>query len=439
VSAAPTILGRYALFGEIAAGGMATVRIGRLLGPVGFSRTVAIKQLHASLAKDPDFVAMMLDEARLAARIHHPNVVVTLDVVAEGEELLVVMEYVQGESLARLAAAGPLPVGVAVSVVAGALHGLHAAHEAKSEHGRPLGIVHRDVSPHNILVGTDGIARVGDFGVAKAIGRMQMTRTGQVKGKAAYMAPEQLSAGDVDARADVYSAAVVLWEALTGKRLFARDNEIETLRAATSLEVPPPSRLRSGVSEELDAIVLRGLCRARDGRFPTARDMAIALEDAVALPRAHEIGAWVEETALAALRARAETVALVEGATGIAVGGEPSPATRPRFRRALAAALAVAAMAGIAAGVHRARRNDAPPITASAPKDSAVPEPPSASVEAPLVTMTATPPEPVRSAPPRPGPPRARTTARPPGTCDPPFTVDATGVKIPKRECLTPR
>jgi serine/threonine protein kinase len=170
-------VGRYVMSDEFAAGGMATVHIGRLLGPVGFARTVAIKRLHPHFAKDPEFVAMLLDEARLAARIRHPNVVPTLDIVVEKGELLVVMDYVQGESLGRLAKGSfkkgaPIPLGIVASVMAGALYGLHAAHEAKSEQGAPLCVIHRDVSPQNIMVGLDGVARVLDFGVARAVGRI---------------------------------------------------------------------------------------------------------------------------------------------------------------------------------------------------------------------------------------------------------------------------
>src|SRR5271154_2384991 len=205
-------IGRYLLFGEIASGGMATVHFGRLSGPAGFSRTVAIKRLHPNLAKDPEFVAMFLDEARLAARIRHPNVIPTLDVVATEGEIFLVMDYVQGESLSRLIRAAVargerIPPDMVAALMVGVLHGLHAAHEAKSDHGEPLGIVHRDVSPHNILVGTDGAARVLDFGVAKAIGRSQNTREGQIKGKLAYMAPEQVR-GSVSRRTDVYAASV---------------------------------------------------------------------------------------------------------------------------------------------------------------------------------------------------------------------------------------
>src|ERR1700678_963304 len=162
-SAVPVrIVGRYALYGELASGGMATVHIGRLLGPVGFSRTVAIKKLHPQYAKEPQFVSMFMDEARLAARIRHPNVLGTLDVVVLDGELFLVMDYVEGESVQRLVHAakpqgGRVPLPIAGAILVGALDGLHAAHEATSEQGEPLGLIHRDVSPQNILVGTDGI------------------------------------------------------------------------------------------------------------------------------------------------------------------------------------------------------------------------------------------------------------------------------------------
>src|SRR5262249_34859545 len=168
-----TVLGRYALFGEIASGGMATVHLGRLLGPVGFSRPVAIKRLHPQFARDEAARAMFIDEARLASRVRHPNVVPTLDVVTDGDQLLLVMEYVDGESLARggrrtRPAGHKVPLPITLAIVSNVLRGLDAAHEAASETGEPLEIVHRDVSPQNVLVGSDGVARVLDFGIARA-------------------------------------------------------------------------------------------------------------------------------------------------------------------------------------------------------------------------------------------------------------------------------
>jgi serine/threonine-protein kinase len=295
---------------------MATVHIGRLLGPVGFSRTVAIKRLHAQFAKDPEFVSMFLDEARLAARVRHPNVIGTLDVVALAGELFLVMEYVPGESFARLWRAArdsgrPIPVPIVVAILVGVLEGLHAAHEATNDRGEPLGIVHRDVSPHNILVGTDGVARVLDFGVAKAAGRLQTTRDGQLKGKISYMAPEQIQ-GSVDRTTDVYAASVVLWEALTGRRLFFAENEARTLANVLYPKVEPPSRIARGVSTALDAIVMRGLDPNPAARFATAREMARALQMTIPPAPSFAVGDWVESTAGTTIQSRASRVASIE-------------------------------------------------------------------------------------------------------------------------------
>jgi serine/threonine-protein kinase len=310
-------IGRYALHAEIAAGGMATIHIGRLLGPVGFARTVAIKRLHPPLAKDPEFVAMFLDEARLAARIRHPNVVSTLDVVATEGELFVVMEYVPGESLARLLRVVRtnqeiVPVPIAAAIMVGVLHGLHAAHEARDERGDPLRIVHRDVSPHNILVGTDGAAHVIDFGIAKARGRMQVTRQGQIKGKLSYMPSEQLLGQSLDHRADIFAAAIVLWESLTGQRLFQGVDDGDVYAKVLLGKVDPPSLYAKGVSSELDAIVLRALSRDRNQRYASAREMALALEASVPLATASQVGRWVESLVGDALAERTEQIAGIE-------------------------------------------------------------------------------------------------------------------------------
>jgi eukaryotic-like serine/threonine-protein kinase len=315
--AAPRTIGRYALHAEIASGGMATVHIGRLLGPVGFARTVAIKRLHPPLAKDPEFVAMFLDEARLAARIRHPNVVSTLDVVATEGELFVVMEYVPGESLARLlrvvrTAKEMVPVPIAATIMVGVLHGLHAAHEARDERGDPLRIVHRDVSPHNILVGTDGDAHLIDFGIAKARGRMQVTRQGQIKGKLSYMPAEQLMGQGLDHRADIFAAAIVLWEALTGQRLFQGVDDGDVYAKVLLGKVDPPSLHAKGLSPTIDAIVLRGLARDREQRYATAREMALAIEAAIPLAPPSHVGRWVEALVGDSLAERTEQIAGIE-------------------------------------------------------------------------------------------------------------------------------
>jgi len=310
-------IGRYLLFGDIAAGGMATVHFGRLSGPAGFSRTVAIKRLHAHYAKDPDFVTMFLDEARLAARIRHPNVVPTLDVVQTDDEMFLVMEYVQGESLAKLLRAvrsmmTTSDVRVIATIMTGVLHGLHAAHEAKNEQGQPLNIVHRDVSPQNILVGTDGVPRVLDFGVAKAVGRLQTTREGQIKGKLSYMAPEQLHNQPVTRQSDIYAAAVVTWESLTGQRLFRGDNEAAIVTAVLQQSVRPPSHVGVHVPLAFDRVVLRGLERDPTFRYQTAREMALDLERCAGIAPASEIGEWVESLAHDELFKRNARIAEIE-------------------------------------------------------------------------------------------------------------------------------
>jgi len=314
----PLVVGRYEVHGELGAGGMATVHLGRLVGPRGFSRTVAIKRLHPDLARDPELAASFFDEARLSARIHHPNVVATLDVVAtDDHQFFLVMEYVAGESLARLLRAAseagqPIPTPVAVFVMASALRGLEAAHETLGEGGEPLGLVHRDVSPQNIMVGVDGVTRVLDFGIAKELGRAQHTEPGQLKGKLSYMAPEQLHGKPVDRRTDVFAASIVLWEVLALHRLFAGDTAGEIVTKMLNRDIPAPSTHSPSLSPELDAVVMRGLARDPDDRYPTALEMAVALEALVTPATAAQTGQWVASLAKEALALRARRVAELE-------------------------------------------------------------------------------------------------------------------------------
>ncbi len=311
------VVGRYALYNEIAAGGMATVHIGRLLGPAGFARTVAVKRLHPQFAKDPEFVSMFLDEARLAARVQHPNVVATIDVVATDGELFLIMDYIRGESLSKLVRAvkkqgGRIPPRIAASICCGFLHGLHAAHEAKNERGDRIDLVHRDISPQNVLVGADGIARVLDFGIAKAAGRVQVTRDGQIKGKLAYMPPEQLSGREVTRAVDIYAGAVVMWETLTGERLFKGETESETLAKILRDDVMPPSELVPELGTAFDAPLLRALSREARLRHATARDLAFELEKCVGIASASEVGEWIENLVGNTLSTREDQVAEIE-------------------------------------------------------------------------------------------------------------------------------
>ena len=339
----PRVVGRYAMYDAIAAGGMATVHFGRLIGPAGFSRTVVIKRLHAQFAGDDEVATMFLDEAKVAARIRHPNVVAVVDVVAEGDQILLVMEYVHGESLAYLTRAdarrSPGRFRLLGNVIAGVLHGLHAAHEATGENGLPLGVVHRDVSPQNILVGVDGVARVLDFGIAKAACQMHTTSPGLVKGKLRYLSPEQVSCDDVDRRSDLWSAAIVLWEACTGKRLFHGDYDAGILRQVLEKPIPSPREVAPDVPEALAQVVMHGLERDRARRFSTAQEMAAALEGAVGLLAPREVGAWVERLSRTRLDARRRVLDEIEAeaALGPKAVRRPPTTTEPDSALSLAA------------------------------------------------------------------------------------------------------
>ncbi len=315
-ASSPLVIGRYALFDELAAGGMATVHLGRLLGPVGFGRTVAVKRLHAHFLKDEEFVTMFMDEARIVARIRHPNVVPMADVVQNHDGLFLVMEYVHGESLSRLMRTArkneePIPPKIITAIMCGVLLGLHAAHDTKGTDGQLLGVVHRDVSPQNIIVGADGAARVLDFGIAKAAGRAQITREGQIKGKLAYMAPEQIR-GSVDRRTDVFAAAVVLWEMLAGRRLHEGSKDVDIVTRVVKGDFAPPSQYVPSLGPEVDAIVMRALATDPKLRYASARDLALDLERTIGIASPSQVSEWVERLARDVLEARANLVSAME-------------------------------------------------------------------------------------------------------------------------------
>jgi serine/threonine protein kinase len=276
-------LGRYEILTQLASGGMASVYIARAQGVAGFERLVAIKVLHPHLAYEQEFISMFLDEARLAARIRHMNVVPTLDVSdSPGDGYFLVMEYIEGNHLGallgRAAKQGErLPRPFVCRVLIDALQGLGAAHRLSDENGKPLKLVHRDVSPHNILVGTDGIARLTDFGVAKADVRMASTRAGQFKGKLSYMAPEQASTSETDQRSDLFSVGIILWESLTGRRLFKGDSNAATLNKLLNDTVVKPSSIWPEL-EPYDEVVMKALNRDPDERFQSADDFGEALD-----------------------------------------------------------------------------------------------------------------------------------------------------------------
>jgi serine/threonine-protein kinase len=326
-------IGRFVILDEIASGGMATVHLAHAAdAPLGSGppRFVAAKRMHAHYARDPDFVSMFTDEATLCTHIRHDNVVATIEVthgsvnaLGEGlssaatgdgaEELVLVLELVEGESLSRLARTvasrkARIPQPIASAIVIDMLRGLHAAHEAKNAEGEPLMIVHRDVSPHNVLVGTDGVTRVLDFGVAKARGRVQQTQKGQLKGKLAYMSPEQARGRMVDRRSDVFSAGIVLWELLTGQRMLDGDNEAALLVALLSEKPALPSSKDPSLAR-CDALVGKALEVEPNDRFLTALEMAIAVEGVIPPAKRAEVAEWVKREAAAALARREEMIA----------------------------------------------------------------------------------------------------------------------------------
>lgn len=276
-NAEPRTLGPYEILTRIAPGGMSVVYLARRTGPAGFRRLVALKVCRPELRDDPEFVRMFLTEARLAAAIHHPNVVPILE-VAQTEETYLVMEYVEGASLSSLTEnEARLPIPVVLRVCVDALRGLSAAHALTDDSGRKLGVVHRDVSPQNILVGVDGRARITDFGVARAAAQGTATASGVLKGKIAYMPPEQLRHEQVDHRGDIFAAGVVVWEALTGERLFRGETPVDTMARVLSAPIHAPSMLADDVPEALDDIVLRALSRDPETRWQTVGELADAL------------------------------------------------------------------------------------------------------------------------------------------------------------------
>ncbi len=317
----PIWANRYAIFDEIASGAMATVYLAGRLGQENRRRIVAVKKLSEEFAKEPEFVAMFLDEARLSSRVRHPNVVETYQVLRVPGSLAIVLDLVVGVSLGVLLRASrergqtpPLPI--VGSILAGALRGLHAAHSATDELGKPFGLVHRDVSPGNILVGADGVARVIDFGIAKAAGRLQVTEAGMTRGNASYMAPEQLLGKKVDRRTDVYAAGAVLWESLTGRQLFPVSSDTGLLgKRASGLLLPSlPSAIHPKVAKSVDALVMRALAYTPDERFSSAEEMAAAIEGTFGNAPPAEVAHWVEDLARAKLGELRAKMSVVEEA-----------------------------------------------------------------------------------------------------------------------------
>ena len=487
--ASPTVVGRYVLHAPIARGGMATIHLARMLGAEGFSRIVAAKRLHPELAEDPELVAMLLDEARIASKIHHPNVVPVLDVVRSAEEVILVQDYVHGVPLDKLLRAATqahelLPVGVVIAIAADMLTGLAAAHDAKDELGASLGIVHRDVSPQNVIVGVDGIARLLDFGIAKASMNAHVTRAGTFKGKLAYTAPEQLR-GEATTAIDVYAAAVVTWEGLAGRRLHPGLRELELVAAVSQGDIAKLCEAvdRESVSPErwamltrLAPVLERAMSLAPADRFAGAVEMRDALLAAARGATAAAVSPWVKRLGREYLEGRERLIVAEEStwrqrASAVPEDADPRPAGDEAGslrasaipielvakRRPIAVAATLVAMgAALAALVLVSLRRPAEPLALPAsmpaaaspppvmeprviPTPEPAPAPPAPSVSASASaepSATAAHRAPPRSAP-RPLPIAQPSPPAPPraDACNPPFYFRGTK-KIFKPGCL---
>jgi serine/threonine-protein kinase len=273
--------GKYLIVGELAVGGMAEVFLGVQRGLEGFQKSVVIKRVLPAYNNNPEFVQMFVDEARLAARLEHPNIVRTYEFGEVNGQYFTAMEYLPGEDLVKTLnklafAKARLPLHLAAGIVSSICEGLHFAHQLTDTSGRPLNLIHRDINPANVLVTYTGEVKIIDFGVAKT--NASETQNGTIKGKVAYMSPEQLLGRGIDQRSDVFSAGVVLWELLVGRPLFLRDNEGATLYAIMNDPIRTPSRERPDVPRELDGIVMRALARTPADRYDTAEEMAMDLD-----------------------------------------------------------------------------------------------------------------------------------------------------------------
>jgi serine/threonine-protein kinase len=269
---------------------MATVYLACVRGPAGFNKLLVVKCLRSSLAAEPEFLEMFLAEARLAARINHPNVVQTNEVGFDGQFYYIAMEYVDGPSVETIVRKSQeaFPVNLYLHVLIQALAGLHHAHELRDFDGHPLNVVHRDVSPHNIMVSYDGHVKLLDFGIAKAADSSGNTRTGILKGKCAYMAAEQFGGHNVDRRADIFSAGIILWQAITGARLWKGLSDAEIFSRLSRGEIPSPKTVKPDLPDQLVNICVRALALRPEGRYATAADFASDLEQFVATHPAYQ-------------------------------------------------------------------------------------------------------------------------------------------------------
>lgn len=293
-------IGNYEVIHKLATGGMGEVFLARQRGPVAFSRYVVLKKLHPGYTSDPQFVSMFLNEAQICANLTHPNIVHIYELFEDGDSYVIAMEYVRGGTVLSLlrgcAAAGQaLPIGPVVRIAIAVCEALHYAYHSPDEQGLPRHVIHRDVSPSNVLVGYDGHVKLADFGVAKAVD-IDKTQGTSIKGKYGYLSPEQIQCKALDERSDIFALGILLWEMTTGRALFRRDNDVAMMYAVVQEPIPHPSERVTDYPADLEAVVMKALSRPREERFDSAREMADELRRL-----AHEHDWDIEAPALAEL------------------------------------------------------------------------------------------------------------------------------------------
>ena len=283
-SGAPTRIGKYRIVRQIAQGGMAEIYLATSTGIEGFEKLCVLKRILPLLAGNQEFVQMFLDEARIAASLLHSNIAQVFDIGEDKGSYYFVMEFLRGEDVRHILQSSVkmktfVPFEHVVTIITGTCAGLHYAHELKGKDGKPLSIVHRDISPQNVFVTHDGSVKLCDFGIAKSAAQLTETRVGTLKGKIRYMSPEQCQSEPLDRRSDVFALSIVLWELVTLRRLFSGKSDFDVFKAIVESPIPRPSAFRPDIHEGLESIIMKGLARDREERFQSAQDMQIAIED----------------------------------------------------------------------------------------------------------------------------------------------------------------
>ncbi|HEY8375982.1 MAG TPA: serine/threonine-protein kinase [Nannocystis sp.] len=300
----PQKIGPYQVLERISAGGMAEVYKAKLTGADSFERFVAIKRILPHIARDPSFQAMFQAEAKLAVQLQHGNIAQIYQLGREGDAFYIALEYVEGRDVGAVLdlhqrSGRGLPLAQACYIITRCAEGLDYAHNKRSDDGKPLNIIHRDISPPNILISYEGEVKLIDFGLAKAASSSIQTQAGIIKGKLAYMSPEQVRGAPLDARSDVFALGIVFWELLTGKRLFRRDSDIETFESVRQCKIPRPSEINPAIPPALEGILLRALARNLDERYPSAAALVADLREftfkANVRYRGDQLGAWMRK------------------------------------------------------------------------------------------------------------------------------------------------